>query len=311
MKIKKKRKASITIGLQMVLLPEYADEVIPLAKLGKDLGVDYLVIKHCSDDEKGRLGVDYSWYKTPIAQKLLLAAESLSTESYSVQVKWSKIMTGRDRKYSRCYGPPVLTDVRYGIVAPCGSFFHNRYKRYHIGDLKEKSFKEIWNSPEYKEVMGHLASNNFDAKTQCATLCLQDKVNEVLNDLVENDKPLKEVDAKKYSNAPKLCIILGKTLEKKYPPYINDKSGLSLEYRYAFASLTNLLERIRDNDAARTRNLALKAFRHRKIKTYIEYFNDLGYRDVKTDANKLSINLLNDNITLLNTLRKSTGVRNK
>ena len=98
-KIKKKRKASITIGLQMVLLPEYADEVIPLAKLGKDLGVDYLVIKHCSDDEKGRLGVDYSWYKTPIAQKLLLAAESLSTESYSVQVKWSKIMTGRDRKY--------------------------------------------------------------------------------------------------------------------------------------------------------------------------------------------------------------------
>ena len=44
--------------------------------------------------------------------------------------------------------------------------------------------------------MGHLASNNFDAKTQCATLCLQDKVNEVLNDLVENDKPLKEVDAK-------------------------------------------------------------------------------------------------------------------
>ena len=106
-------------------------------------------------------------------------------------------MTGRDRKYSRCYGPPLFLQMSgTGIVAPCGSFFHNRYKRYHIGDLKEKSFKEIWNSPEYKEVMGHLASNNFDAKTQCATLCLQDKVNEVLNDLVENDKPLKEVDAK-------------------------------------------------------------------------------------------------------------------
>lgn len=94
-------------------------------------------------------------------------------------------------------------------------------------------------------------------------------------------------------------------MEKKYPPNINNKSGLSFEYRYAFASLTNLLERIRENDAARTRNLALKAFRHRKIKTYTEYFDDLEYQDVKTDANKLSINLLDENIMLLNTIRKS------
>ena len=40
--------------------------------------------------------------------------------------------------------------------------------------------------------MAHLSSNKFDAKRQCATLCLQDKVNEVLNDLVENEIPLKD-----------------------------------------------------------------------------------------------------------------------
>ena len=57
-RIKKEKKSNITIGLQMVLMPEYADQVIPLAKIGRDLGVDYTVIKHCSDDEKGRLGVD-------------------------------------------------------------------------------------------------------------------------------------------------------------------------------------------------------------------------------------------------------------
>ena len=56
-------------------------------------GVDYLVIKHCSDDENGRLGVDYSWYKSETAQKLLKAAESFSDDRYSVQVKWSKINT--------------------------------------------------------------------------------------------------------------------------------------------------------------------------------------------------------------------------
>ena len=137
-KLKRKKLSPITIGLQMVLLPEYADEVLPLAKLGKELGVDYLVIKHCSDDENGRLGVDYSWYKSETAQKLLKAAESFSDDRYSVQVKWSKINTGRDRRYSRCYGPPLFLQMSgTGIVAPCGSFFHERYRRFHIGDIKE------------------------------------------------------------------------------------------------------------------------------------------------------------------------------
>lgn len=61
-KIKKEKSLDVTLGLQMVLLPEFIDQIIPLTKLGKELGVDYLVIKHCSDDEVGSLGVDYSKY---------------------------------------------------------------------------------------------------------------------------------------------------------------------------------------------------------------------------------------------------------
>ena len=58
--IKKRDNLSVTIGLQMVLMPEFRDQIIPLTKLGADLGVDYLVIKHCSDDEHHSLGVDYT-----------------------------------------------------------------------------------------------------------------------------------------------------------------------------------------------------------------------------------------------------------
>ena len=196
-RLKAERKSNVTIGLQMVLLPEYADQVIPLALLGRQLGVDYTVIKHCSDDENGRLGVDYDWYKSDLANRLLKSAEALSTENYSVQVKWSKILTGRDRKYSRCFGTPLLLQMSgTGIVAPCGSFFHNRYQRFHIGDIKQMRFKDIWASEAYKEVMGHLASDEFDARRQCATLCLQDKVNEVLNDLVVNGMQLPDISGK-------------------------------------------------------------------------------------------------------------------
>jgi MoaA/NifB/PqqE/SkfB family radical SAM enzyme len=196
-KIKKERKSNITIGLQMVLLPEYADQVIPMALLGRELGVDYTVIKHCSDDESGRLGVDYSWYKSEFAIELLRTAESLSTSEYSVQAKWSKMMTGRDRKYARCYGTPLLFQMSgTGIVAPCGSFFHQKYSRYHIGHIEETRFKDIWLSDEYMEVINFLASEKFDARKQCETLCLQDKVNEALYDLVEQNISLPDTTGK-------------------------------------------------------------------------------------------------------------------
>ena len=61
--LKNKLNLKVTLGIQMVLLPEFKDEIIPFSKLALDLGVDYGVIKHCSDDEFGTLGVDYSKYE--------------------------------------------------------------------------------------------------------------------------------------------------------------------------------------------------------------------------------------------------------
>ncbi len=196
-KIKQENGLAVTIGFQMVLLPEYADQVIPLALLGKDIGVDYTIFKHCSDDENGRLGVDYAWYKTPEAIELLKAAEALSTDDYSVQAKWSKMRTGRDRKYSKCYGPPLFLQISGScVVAPCGSLFHTDYKDFHIGNFAKQRFKDIWASDKYWQVLGHLASDKFDPRYRCATLCLQDKVNEVLFDLKEKGIQLEDVSGK-------------------------------------------------------------------------------------------------------------------
>lgn len=196
-RIKKENGLDVTIGFQMVLLPEYADQVIPLAVLGREIGVDYTVIKHCSDDENGRLGVDYSWYTTPEAIDLLKVAEALSTEDYSVQAKWSKMRTGRERKYSKCFGTPLMLQMSGTcLVAPCGSLFHTDYKKYHIGNYATQRFKDIWASDRYWEVMGHLGSEKFDPRKECATLCLQDKVNEALFDLKEKHIPLPDVRGK-------------------------------------------------------------------------------------------------------------------
>lgn len=181
-RIKKEKKLSVTIGLQMVFLPAFVDQVILLAKLGKEIGVDYTIFKHCSDDEAGSLGVDYAQYQAYI--NILKEAQSYSTNGYEVAVKWSKILSGGKRKYSCCDGPPFIMQFSgSGLVAPCGMLFNDKYAKYHIGNIAEKSFKEIWQSERYWEILRLISSDQFDARTMCGTLCLQHNVNEFLWDL--------------------------------------------------------------------------------------------------------------------------------
>jgi hypothetical protein len=61
--------------------------------------------------------------------------------------------------------------------------FNTRYKKFHIGNIAETSFKELWQGERYWEVMALIASERFDARTMCGSLCLQHKVNEFLWEL--------------------------------------------------------------------------------------------------------------------------------
>lgn len=179
--IKRRGRLPVTIGMQMVLMPQDADQILPFARLGKELHPDYAVIKHCSDDEDGSLGVDYSEYNH--LSDLLHQAESLSDDGYKVIVKWSKIQAEGKRSYQRCYGPPFMLQISgSGLIAPCGMLFNERYKKLHIGNIVEQSFREIWESDRYWEIMNYLASSQFNAQQMCGTLCLQHKVNEWLDE---------------------------------------------------------------------------------------------------------------------------------
>ncbi len=182
--IKRRDRLPVTIGMQMVLMPQDADQILPFGRLGKELRPDYAVIKHCSDNEDGSLGVDYSKY--PQLYDLLHEAEKLSDSEYRVVVKWSKIESEGKRSYQRCYGAPFLLQISgSGLVAPCGMLFNERYKKFHIGNIVEQRFKEIWASDRYWQVMNYLASPQFNAQKMCGTLCLQHKVNEYLDETMK------------------------------------------------------------------------------------------------------------------------------
>ena len=178
--LKKKLGLKVTLGIQMVLMPELKDEIIPFAKLGVDLGVDYAVIKHCSDDESGSLGIDYSQYE-PLYD-LLTQAEAMSNDQTKVIVKWNKIKDGDKPSYKRFYGPQFLLQISgSGLVAPSGMFFNARYSKLHIGNFTEERFKDIWKSERYWRAMNYLASPNFDAQTMMGTLPIQHYISTALD----------------------------------------------------------------------------------------------------------------------------------
>ncbi len=194
--LKKRKRLSVTLGIQMVLMPQFRDEIIPFAQLGLDLGVDYAVIKHCSDDEQHTLGIDYSKYED--LYDLLTQAEAMSNEQTKVIVKWDKIRDGDKPPYKRFYGPPFLLQISgSGLVAPSGMFFNARYSKLHIGNYTEERFIDIWKSERYWRAMNYLASPAFDAQTMMGTLPIQHYVSVAL------DRHAKGVERIQSAKGPK------------------------------------------------------------------------------------------------------------
>jgi len=186
-KIKKENNYKCTIGIQMVLIPENFDQVITLAELGAELGVDYLQVKQCSDSEYRELGINHKDYKK--VQQDLRQAETLAHKNYSVKVKWNKInifdetdlYKAGTRKYDVCYGTPFLGQISgNGKVYPCGPFFGK--ERFCMGDIHKGSYYDIVMGDRYWQVHRDII-DNVDVHYDCTVGCRQDYINKFLWDI--------------------------------------------------------------------------------------------------------------------------------
>ena len=147
--LKQKLKLDVTLGIQMVLTPDFKDEIIPFAKLALDLVLIMGVIKHCSDDEMGTLGIDYSKYEE--MYPLIAQAESMSNDKTKIIAKVKKIKDKGVSPYNRLYGPQFLLQLSgSGLVAPAGQFFNAKYSKLHMGNFTDERFIDIFKSNRYK-----------------------------------------------------------------------------------------------------------------------------------------------------------------
>ena len=171
----------------MVLTPKDIAEVVPLAKLGAELGVDYFQVKHCSDTVENALGFyerldDYSKFAP-----LLLEAESYGNDDYKVVIKWDKITNEGHRDYDQCLGAPFLLYTEgTGKVYTCGMFFDGKYEPdYRLGDLNKQTFQEIIESDHYWNIIDKV-KNEIDVHKECYANCRTHSCNNFLWDVKDN-----------------------------------------------------------------------------------------------------------------------------
>lgn len=179
MEIKRRDNLPVTINMQMVFDPKHSDQLVPFAKLAAQIRPDYAIIKHCADDVDHTLGTDYTQYQKLTAIYDMI--EAMGDETFRVIVKRDRMKDDGKRDYHKCLGPPFITQMSgNGLIAPCGFLFNEKYKAFHIGNICDTRFKEIFQSDRYWEVMRYLASDDFDPSIRCGPNCLQTQTNSFL-----------------------------------------------------------------------------------------------------------------------------------
>lgn len=189
MAIKKRDNLPVNINLQMVVHPDDGDQIVPFARKAKEIFGEtegYAILKHCADSATKDLNVDYRKY-SPLFP-LFEEAESLTEGNFRVAVKWSRIQDEGKRDYQRCYGVPFLLQFSgSGLVAPCGQKFNSKYTKFHMGNITRERFRDIIKSDRYWDVVRYLASESFNAQTECGENCLQTRTNSWLNQYVQGN----------------------------------------------------------------------------------------------------------------------------
>jgi MoaA/NifB/PqqE/SkfB family radical SAM enzyme len=174
--IKKKNNYACTIGLQMVLIPQCIDEVIPEAKFAVNAGVDYLVVKQYSDPVCDKMAqVNRNWYSDDKTKAILKKAESMSTDKTQIIIKWGLMQFHDNKPYKHCVDTPVLIEISgTGKVYNCGYYF--RDPNYELGDLNKQSIGEILDSDRYWEIVKYLREKHIVGK-DCHGACRHDMTN--------------------------------------------------------------------------------------------------------------------------------------
>ncbi len=171
------------IGMQLILLPENVHEVLPLARMARDIGVDYLVIKPYSQHLKS-ITTQYEGVKYDDFYHLSEELKELSTDTFSAifRINTMKKLADEERGYSRCLALPFWSYIDSGAgLWGCSAYLSD--ERFLFGNLMENTFEELWKGEKRRNTM-EFVRNELDA-SECRVNCRMDSINRFLRDQLD------------------------------------------------------------------------------------------------------------------------------
>lgn len=181
-RIKREIKAECSLGAQMVLLPENARGAVTLAKTGKEIGLNYVVIKPYSQ-HKMSVTRQYEGMQYDDYLQMSDALEGLNDENFHVVFRRHTMdkLAEPEHYYTKCQATPyfwayVMAD---GAVYGCSAYLQD--DRFCYGNINESTFTEIWEGEKRKKSADYV-EHELDI-SECRKNCRMDEVNRYLWDL--------------------------------------------------------------------------------------------------------------------------------
>ena len=175
-KVKRDKKLKVTLGTQQILINENYRDVYETAKLSKELGVDYYVVKRFSKHPNNHYDVPEDLYLQSMDE--LKRAETLSDDKFKVIVRWNNFSDNDcTRGYKKCLGTPFITQILAdGKIYPCSQFFKD--SNFCYGDLHTQSFEEIFLGDRIQQVTKKI-EDEINVKN-CISYCRHHSTNQFL-----------------------------------------------------------------------------------------------------------------------------------
>ena len=180
-KIRQKNGYKCTLGMQILLIPENKDEVVSLANLARDIGMDYLVVKPYSQHPMSKTSkykdVKYGEY-LDLADRLagIRANDFNVIFRANTMSKWDK----SEKKYDHCLALPFWSYIDSGgNVWGCSVYLGD--ERFLYGNIYENTFKEIWEGEKRMKSLKWV-EEELDAG-KCRINCRMDEINKYLWDM--------------------------------------------------------------------------------------------------------------------------------
>ncbi len=182
--IRRRLNLDVVLATHMLLFPYNVTSVVETAKMVKELGVDYILIKSANQSLHTP---EHQWPRDTHLKfgHLLQEAKKLEDDSFKVSVRLDQFrMQEQDgsfkKGYGKCYGLAfeALIDADASVY-PCLHFWRN--KEYAYGDLHVESFEEIWKGRRRQQVLDRIY-HEFNIE-DCHFGCKTSHINETLWEL--------------------------------------------------------------------------------------------------------------------------------